>query len=266
MLSSTAQHLALSHRDHPDEGPFVLPFSAAQRQREALPQGLAGLIFDMGDVLYDTTVWRRWLLRILARLGIHSGYREFFHLWDRAYLPAVHCGRCTFDDAFRRFLSAAGLSAAQVDEVAAACHARRRAVEAEARPLPGVRSTIARLHAAGVPMAVLSDTDRPGESLRAQTDRFGLQGAFRAVISSLDLRRIKPDPAAYLAALAALELPARQVAFVGHDSEELRGAAEVGLVTVAFNYDPEARADVFLARFDGLLELLLGRAVLAAVG
>lgn len=31
-----------------------------------------GLLFDMGDVLYDATVWRRWLLQLLHKMGLHT--------------------------------------------------------------------------------------------------------------------------------------------------------------------------------------------------
>jgi FMN phosphatase YigB (HAD superfamily) len=52
-----------------------------------------------------------------------------------------------------------------------------------------------------------------------------------------------------------MRLPPEQVAFVGHDSQELAGAAGVGMQTIAFNFDPEAQADVYLVRFDELLQL-----------
>jgi FMN phosphatase YigB (HAD superfamily) len=53
-----------------------------------------------------------------------------------------------------------------------------------------------------------------------------------------------------------MELPADRVAFVGHDAEELAGAAALGMPTIAFNYDPDAQADVFIASFQQLLPLV----------
>jgi FMN phosphatase YigB (HAD superfamily) len=79
---------------------------------------------------------------------------------------------------------------------------------------------------------------------------------FKAVVSSIDLERIKPDPVGYRTALEAMELAADRVAFVGHDAEELAGAAAVGMATIAFNHDPDAKADVFIARFEQLLPLV----------
>ena len=43
------------------------------------------------------------------------------------------------------------------------------------------------------------------------------------VVSSCDVGRILPDPAGYLAALAAMKTPIEQTAFVGHGTAELAG-------------------------------------------
>lgn len=244
-------------------GPVLYPFrlpDAAPRPRRC-PQGqlcrpVRGLLFDMGDVLHDATLWRRWLLQLLGRIGLRANYRSFFYLWDRDYLADVYRGRRTFCDAFREFLRAAGLASAQIDEVEAACQARRRHWEETARPLPGVRPTLARLHASGYVLGVLSNSDRPAAELREQLQRFGLHMPFAAVVSSLDLGEIKPHPRGYRTALEQMELRAEEVAFVGHDTLELAGAAACGLATIAFNFDADAKADVFIARFEELLDIV----------
>jgi len=216
----------------------------------------AGLLFDMGDVLYDDTVWRRWLLRVLGRLGLHTNYRSFFHIWDHDFLDDVYRGRREFSEAFGAFLLAAGLSPAQIDEVEAACQTRRNQWKVSARLLPGVKSTLERLHAAGIVMGTLSNSEHPGALLVERLQRLGVGGVFKAVVSSIDLERIKPDPVCYLAAARALDLPVDRVVFVGHDARELVGAKKAGMSTIAFNSDPRAKADVFLTRFDELLGLL----------
>jgi HAD superfamily hydrolase (TIGR01509 family) len=220
----------------------------------------------MGDVLYDDTLWRRWLLQVLARLGLHTNYRSFYYLWDHDYLVDVHCGRRSFYDAFGSFLLAAGLSPAQIDEVQAACKARRDDWQSGARPMPGVKSTLARLREAGIVLAVLADADCPGEVLQARLDGLGLEGLFSAVVSSIDARCTKPDPQSYRTALAAMRLAAHDVAFVGHDAEELAGAARAGMQTIAFNFQHHAEADVFIGHFSELLKLLLARPSRAVAG
>ncbi|HQU41723.1 MAG: hypothetical protein B7Z73_01685, partial [Planctomycetia bacterium 21-64-5] len=157
------------------------------------------------------------------------------------------------------FLLSIGLSHGQIDEVQAASQARKRDLEANARPLPGVRATVARLAGKGVALAVLSDSEQDGDGLRAQLGRLGLGGYFSAVLSSIDLEYTKPSPVCYRAALAAMQLASDEVAFIGHDGDELAGARAVGLQTIAFNYEPGAVADHYLTRFDELLRLVDAR-------
>lgn len=225
-----------------------------------------GLLFDADDVLYDATVWRRWLVRLLGRLGVHTTYACLFRVWDRDYLDDVHRGRRDFWEALDTFLMAIGLRRAQIDEVKAACQARLRGLTASARPLPGVKTTLSRLHESGLTLGVLANSASPAEEIRAQLGRFGLDDVLAAVVSSVELGRTKPDPAAYLAALRRMKLPPHQAAFVGHDTAELAGAAAAGMKTIAFNYDRDAQADVFLTRFDELLDVMGIRSRYAAAG
>jgi HAD superfamily hydrolase (TIGR01509 family) len=254
----------------PDEAlPAIIPFpdrSTGLRRisAAALRRPVAGLLLDTGGVLYDETTWRRWLMRLFGQLGICVKYQGFFQQWDREFQGAVHRGECSFCDAFRSFLRAVGFTPAQTDEVEAACRAQRRKLDAELRALPGVRSTLARLSQSGYVLATLSNSEHTAGVLRERLANLGLESVFAAVVSSFDLGCAKPDRRSYLAALESMKLPAPQVAFLGHDTAELAGAAAVGMATIAFNFDPDARADVFIARFEELADVLRRRAHAAA--
>ncbi|MGH7192158.1 MAG: HAD family hydrolase [Candidatus Saccharimonadales bacterium] len=215
-----------------------------------------GLLFEMDDVLHDATLWRRWLLQLLARMGLNTRYRSFFRVWDDEYLDDVHCGRREMGEAFRSFLLAAGLTHAQIDEVVAAGQARKRHLDATLRPLPGVRATIQRLAERGVVLGVLTDSDRCGDELRQTLHRLGLGERFSVVLSSLDIERTKPDAFCYRSALGLMGLDARQVAFVGHAADDLNGARRAGLRTVAFHRAVGVAAGHHLNRFDELLSLI----------
>ena len=227
---------------------------------------VAGALFDMGGVLYDDTVWRRWLLRLLSQLGLHTHYRSFFRVWDREYLVRVQRGESSFVEVFRNFLLAVGLRQAQIDEVEAACQARRRDQESQIRALPGVKSTLSRLRQAGMVLAALTNSEYAAEILAQRLERIGLGSLFTVVVSSFDLSRTKPDPLCYQTVLRGMRMAAADVAFVGHDTEELLGATAVGMPTVAVNFDHDAQADAFVARFEQLLEVLEVRRPYAAAG
>jgi len=228
--------------------------------------GIRGLLFDMGDVLYDATLWRRWLLNLLGRLGVHTHYRAFYSVWDQEFLDDVHRGRREYDEAFQAFLRTIGLSQGQIDEIIAASNARCRELAASLRPFSGVRPTIEKLKAAGFVLGVLSDSEAPAAQLQQRFIKLGLAGCFSTVVSSVELGCTKPDPRCYQRALDAMNLPPRQVAFVGHDAEELQGAAAVGIPTIAFNYEPGAEADVFIERFDDLIKAVASTPAYAAAG
>jgi HAD superfamily hydrolase (TIGR01509 family) len=246
----------------PEIAPAVIEVRQKPRHRvkEVPPQPLAhppgGVLFDMCNILFDDTVWRRWVLQLLGKMGLTTNYFSFFRLWDRDFLADVHTGRREFREAFESFLRCVGLSAGQIDEVEAASHARRRHLEKHARPLPGVRNTLWRLHQAGFVMGLLCDSEHPTAELRGQMQRFGIEKLFPTLVSSIDLRHCMPAPEIYLSAVKLMNLPPEQVAFVGHDRVELAGAAAVGMTTIAFNFDSDAQADVHITRFEELIEVL----------
>ena len=219
------------------------------------PRAIRGLLLEAGDILYDDTAWRRWLLRLLTRLGLRAEYGPFFRVFERDFLDDVHCGRRTFDDGMNAFLVSAGLSAGQADEACRALDSYRRRSEADFRPLIGVPETLAQLRSAGVTLGVLCNSERSGDVLHQRLLELLGNSPWTAVVSSWDLGYAMPSPACYRAALAAVKLPADDTAFVGRDATELRGAKRQGLATIAFNADSDARADVHLRRFEELLDI-----------
>jgi FMN phosphatase YigB (HAD superfamily) len=219
------------------------------------PRPIRGLLLDACNVLYDDTVWRRWLLRLLAKLGLKTEYGPFYCVLDHDYLDAVCRGQCSFNEALDAFLISAGLSPGQAEEVHRALNSYRRQIAANRRPLTGVRETLGKIRASGIKLGVLCNCEHSGQTIRQSLLELLGESPWSAVISSRDLGCTMPEAACYQAALAALELPTADVAFVGHDSRELRGAAFQGLTTIAFNSDRGARADIFLHRFGDLVEL-----------
>jgi HAD superfamily hydrolase (TIGR01509 family) len=206
-------------------------------------------------------------LRLLQQLGLQTYYRGFFRVWDRDFLDAVHRGERPFRDALEAFLFSAGLSRGQIEEVWAACQARRRELNDSARPLPGVRTTLAQLVENGWTLGILCNSECSSTQLRTQLTRLGMDGWFRAVVSSLDLQHAMPDSECYQAALAEMRMTASDVVFVGHDAVELQGAAAAGMATLAFNFEPDAEADGYLSRFEDLLNMVkLPSLPLAAAG
>jgi FMN phosphatase YigB (HAD superfamily) len=216
--------------------------------------GVAGILFDVPDVLYDATLWRRWLLTLLARLGVKPSYHEFSRAWE-ARLADVHRGRREFDEALESLLLDYGLSWAQVDEIQAASRIARTRLEQTARPLVGVTRTLAELAASGLALAAWADAPHSAARLAEQLERLLGVARFDAVVTSFEVEAAQPQAECYEALLSALGIGAGAAVYVGHDAAHLEGARAFGLATVAFNHDAGAAADHYLARFDELVEL-----------
>lgn len=220
------------------------------------PVPLTSLVFDLGNVLYDASAWQRWLLQLLNRIGLHTHYEAFFRVFERDYLEAVYRGEREYWDALREFLFAVGLSRGRVEEVLAAGHGKYRELWDDVRPLPGVAATLAQLGSRGVRLGVLCNAGCSAERLTAKLERLGLAKRFAVVLSSHDLHAAKPAAECYLAAISALDAPAESTGFVGHETLDLAGAGLAGMITFAVNHTADAQADVYLERFDQLLQLV----------
>lgn len=136
---------------------------------------------------------------------------------------------------------------------------RQKAAEIERRTLfEGVADTLAELKARGLKLAVLSDTESQEARVRRRLAELGIEQHFDAVLTSIDIGHVKPQPEAFAAALTRLAIPAAEAAFVGHDADELDGARQSGLVAVAFNHEDGVVADYYIEHFRDLLQLPLG--------
>ncbi len=217
---------------------------------------IAALMIDTADVLYDASSWPRKLVRLVRRIGVEAEYEAFVDVWERNYLRDVYCGRRDYDEALQDCLLAAGLTWAQVDEVEAASRTERRDLNAKVRPLPGVVATITLLRRRGIRLVAWADADCPSEMVAERIERLGLAGQFDAVLSSFDLEAAQPSGQCYCAALSALKTPAERTAYVGHAADHLEGARSAGLRSIAFNYREGVAADIHLAAFGDLLDVL----------
>ena len=106
----------------------------------------------------------------------------------------------------------------------------------------------------GMPMGVLSNAPYSRQCVAEGLQTLGIHSYFRSVLSSSDLGLSACEQQCYHVAAEAMCISASELAFVGHDTDELAGAMTAGMRTIAFNYDPRAHADVFLERFDQLIQ------------
>lgn len=234
---------------HPPNGAEPQQESAADQ--EALPK-LRGLICVGDNVLYDATLWRRWLWQLLGHFGVTGEYAEFFRPWDEQFAPDVCTGRRDYTEAFGAFLLQQGLRHADIDELEAANAAKRRELAQSIRLLPGVAATLQSLIAAGVRVCVVNNCDDLRNPLARRLTSAGLHLPSQCVISSLQVEAALPAPAMFATALAALDMSPASVMFVGQVNSHVQAAAALGLVARVINTDDAGGEIPRLARFEDL--------------
>jgi putative hydrolase of the HAD superfamily len=116
---------------------------------------------------------------------------------------------------------------------------------------PDVEPCLARLHAAGVRVALLSNTNR---DLEAIVDHFALRSLVAVTLSSAQAGRVKPSPLIFTAVLDLLHAAPGDAVMVGDSYEEdVRGALAAGLAAILL--DRQGRSPHDCPTIASLLEL-----------
>ncbi len=224
---------------------------------------LAGIVFDVPDVFYDATLWRRWLFQLLVRMRTLADYVDFHARWER-HLSDVHCGRREFGEALQTFLLNYGLSWAQIDEIEAASRIQRQVLEVDVRALPGVVSTIRTLNQLKVPIVAWADVPLTSAKLAERLERIVPRARFQAVVTSFEVEYTQPDEHCYKIMREAFAASPGIVLYVGHDPVHLAAARQAGLLTAALSYLPAGEIDFALPRLEYLAEIATSRRQAAA--
>ena len=214
------------------------------------------VVFDSGDVLYDATTWWRWLVQLLGRMGLHTHFESLHCVWRREFLRDVNTGKREYREAFREFLRAVGMNTGQIDETEVSCWPRYESMSVPTRSLVGVGPTLSKLRSSGFKLAVYSHAPHSTARMQEILESLGILGLFDFVVSSTELGYLADDPRGYVEVAKSIDVAPRQVAYVSHATDELDGAAAADMDVVAYNYDLDARAHVFLARFDQLNDVI----------
>lgn len=212
------------------------------------------LIFDVGDILYDASQWRRWLTSELNQLGIKLSYDQLVHDWERL-LVAVYKGQAEYWDAFEDLLSSYDLSSSQKESLKSAAQKKGKTVQVDRKPMPGVPETLRQLQSDGIKLVALSDSESGEAGIRKTLKQLDIEQYFDAVVSSLAIGHVKPEAEAFDFAIQQTGHDKSECGFVAHDIDELEGAQKHQLFAIGYNYHPDAPADVFIEDFSELLTL-----------
>jgi HAD superfamily hydrolase (TIGR01509 family) len=211
---------------------------------------IRALIFDAGDILYFRPQRGRHFAAFLKELGLepHPDHSR----QKKAIQQQAYRGQITHEEYREAVVGIYGLTQPNLIE-----RGKRALIEDDGNVafFEGVSATLQALKLQGYLLAIVTDTANSVSAKMKWFERGGFGHVWDSIISSMDIGTRKPDPKIYQAVLQQLGLAPQQAIFVGHKASELSGAHEVGMQTVAFNYDPDASADYYIERFSDLLNV-----------
>lgn len=207
-----------------------------------------GIVFDLDDTLLDhrgsaTAALRSWLPTLAESVSNSAEVLDdLITAWfvsEERHFADWRAARITFQEMRHRRMrdlrDALGLDVGRAEptigELDATYHGYAAAYQDNWAPFADVAPALAALHAAGMPMVVL--TNGSGQMQNAKVDVIGVRRWLRAVVTAEDVGVPKPDPAAYQAACDRLGLDAADCVHVGdrHDLDVLAARA-AGLAAI----------------------------------
>jgi putative hydrolase of the HAD superfamily len=224
---------------------------AELRRSTPEPSGpIRAILFDAGDILYYRPARGARIIKFLQELGLDAGEDHFTEM--KALSHQAYCGGISPDELKMAYLRLFGIEdPALMERGKQVLDEEESAVEF----FEGVRETLLALKEQGYLLGIITDTANSIHTKLGWFARGGFAHVWDTIISSMEIGVCKPDPVIYQAALSQLGVTAGETAFVGHKVSELDGAQAVGMKTIAFNQEKDARADYYIETFAGLLNV-----------
>jgi len=204
------------------------------------------LLFSPSGVLYDDTLWWRWMLQMLSRFGLHTHPRVLTALWRQDYFEDICCGRRDFFEALREFLTACGLHSGQIDELYAAGRPRWRRLELELRAFPQAAPCLSHLARQGWRLGLSVHSPLALDEARMQLRRMRIGEHFQNVVCSQELACRRSHVDFWPSVLSRFSVSADEVGLVSHEAGELAAARRAGLTTLAYQCSAAVPADAHL--------------------
>ena len=130
------------------------------------------------------------------------------------------------------------------------------AASREIKLFPEVLPTLVRLKELGIDTGVITNTLQTTAQKWSWFEEHGIAPYLDRIISSVDVGVTKPDPLIYNKYIEDCGCLPEEIAFVGHETAELRGAKLAGLKCLAFRPDQPGLVKPEFNSFSDLLKLI----------
>jgi len=202
---------------------------------------IRGIFFDAAGVFYHRPrPTHEYVSDLLKERGLPTELSMKDRMRQKALRSQANCGRLSPSEYWDQVFLMHGVTAGKERR---ALISRMDDYSNNVLPIPGGREALAGLKQRGFILGIVTDTMYPIESKMRWLAKVGVAEFFDVVACSTVLGAHKPDPAMYLDALQRAHLAPSEAAFVGHDADELEGAHNAGMATVAVHHGAGAKAD-----------------------
>ncbi|MBI4514650.1 MAG: HAD family phosphatase [Deltaproteobacteria bacterium] len=193
----------------------------------------AGIIFDLDGVIIDSEgLQYRSYCRVLEPYGVRISRAEYGREWIAAGRGPEYAVKT-----YKLPLDAGALRALKNPVY-------HELLRAEVTLMPGVVEALGRL-SAGFPLALATNSSALDVSF--VMDRFDLRRFFAAIVTREDYRGAKPEPDAFLAAAACLQLPPARCVVIEDAYKGVVAAHRAGCKCIAVPHDFTLENDFSLA-------------------
>jgi putative hydrolase of the HAD superfamily len=217
-----------------------------------VPKAIDAIFFDAGDILYYRPQKRLNLNRFLATQLTQIDPE--FEQKNRDLIDQAYCGEINRHDYYIELLKLYGLQDASV--LAAGIEALEQD-DHTVEIFSGVPATLRELKRQGFLLGIITDTALSPTIKLEWFEKAGFGNVWDSIISSKEMGVRKPNPEIYRAALGQFGVVPHRAVFVGHKKSELDGAKDIGMQTIAFNYEQDVLADFYVEQFSDLITLPL---------
>ena len=212
-----------------------------QAARSANGHKVKAIFFDAGDILYHRPNKQQHMKAFLEshQLEIPEGFDdEKNRLKDLAFTGKIP--RHSYYEQLIRLIGITdpGLITEGVDAM--------REDDNTVEIINGAPETIRQLKDNGYMLGIITDTAMAFSIKLGWFDQYGFGRVWDTVISSKEVGARKPDPEMYQRALIQVGVDPCDAVFVGHKKAEIDGAREMGMKTIALNYDSGTIADAYI--------------------
>ncbi len=211
---------------------------------------IKGILFDASDILYFRPNKGKWLKSYLDDLGLDD--QSIASTRKQALETRAFKREIDTEEYYAELLKLYGVRDDEQIE------AGKKVLEKESESIKifdGVKDTLIRLKERGFLLGIVTDTALPTYKKLNWFQQAGFGHVWDALTSSRDVGVRKPNPGIYQAALRQSGLTSEEAVFVGHNAAEIQGAQTVGMTTIAFNYEDDVKADIYVEHFTDLLTL-----------